>query len=81
MFRARAVTAVGLSLFAASLTAVSGASASGAPRLDVYAGDLSRADLAKIVALGVDRQELALSKARGKDAIHVETVLSANQVR
>ena len=56
-------------MLAASLTAVSGAQAAAAPRLDVYVGDLSRADLAKIVALGVDRHELeALEGARqGRD--------------
>ncbi len=70
----------GLSMLAASVIGASSAAAA-APRLDVYAGDLSRADLAKIAALGVDRHELQLSKARGKDAIHVETVLSASQVR
>ncbi|MDA0142176.1 M14 family metallopeptidase [Solirubrobacter deserti] len=57
----------------------SSASAASAPRLDVYAGDVPREQLEKIVALGVDRHELEISKARsgGKDTVHVETIISA----
>ena len=81
MLRARAVTAVGLSMLAASLTAASGAQAAAAPQLDVYVGDLSRSQIAKLVELGVDRHELKFSRAAGsiKENARVEVILSGAQ--
>jgi hypothetical protein len=56
-------------MLAASLTAASGAQAAAAPQLDVYVGDLSRSQIAKLVDLGVDRHELKVSRAaRGLEA-------------
>ena len=83
LLRARAATAVGLSMLAASLTAVSGAQAAAAPRLDVYVGDLSRSQIAKLVELGVDRHELKFSRSKdgGKDSARVEVILSGTQAR
>src|SRR3954452_1508702 len=54
-----------------------------APQLDVYAGDVPRDALGKLVALGVDRSEIDLSaaKAGAKGAIHVETILSGQQAQ
>ena len=68
-------------MLAASLTAVSGAQAAGAPRLDVYVGDLSRSQIAKLVELGVDRHELKFSRSKdgGKDSARVEVILSGTQ--
>ena len=74
-------TAAGLSVLAVSLAAASTAVAKPAPNLDVYVGDVSRSAVAKLVALGVDRHELNLSKATsGRDLVHVETVLNADDV-
>ena len=69
-------------MLAASLTAASGAQAAAAPGLDVYVGDLSRAQIAKLVDLGVDRHELKFMRARdgGKDSARVEVILSGSQV-
>ena len=68
-------------MLAASLTAVSGAQAAAAPRLDVYVGDLSRSQIAKLVELGVDRHELKFSRSKdgGKDSARVEVILSGKQ--
>ena len=68
-------------MLAASLTAASGAQAAAAPQLDVYVGDLSRSQIAKLVELGVDRHEMELSRAAGsiKENAHVEVILSGEQ--
>src|SRR3954452_16391663 len=54
-----------------------------APQLDVYAGDVPRDALGKLVALGIDRQEIDLSaaKAGAKGAVHVETIMSGEQAQ
>src|SRR5262245_58875088 len=77
--RRHARTAAGLITFAATLATA--ATAAAAPNLDVYVGDVPRAQLGKLVAIGVDRQEIDLSAARagGKDNIHVEAILNADQ--
>lgn len=73
-------TAAGLAAIAVSLATATGAAAKPKPNLDVYAGDLSRGAVAKLVELGIDRQELDLSKAKGgRDLVHVETVLSGTE--
>nr|WP_211340178.1 M14 family metallopeptidase [Solirubrobacter pauli] len=74
------MAAATLSGLAVSLTATGSAGAASAP-LDVYVGDLSRAQIAQVVKLGVDRHELKFSKARegGKDSARVEVILSGAQ--
>jgi hypothetical protein len=74
-------TTAGFVAFAVSLAAAGSAAAKPKPSYDIYAGDLSRGAVAKLVALGIDRHELSLSKATsGRDAVHVETTLNADQV-
>lgn len=81
MSRTRALAAAIFTALAVSGTAAGGAEASSAP-LDVYVGDLSPAQIAKLVGTGVDRHELKFSKARGagKDRARVEVILSGTQV-
>jgi hypothetical protein len=71
----------GASVLATVLVSASTAVAAPAPQLDVYAGDVPRAALSKLMALGVDRSELDLSavKAGAKGTVHVETILSGRQ--
>ena len=59
------------------------AAAGAADRLDVYVGEMPRERLADIVALGVDRHELELSRAGGQSGkgadVRVEVILSGDQ--
>ena len=81
MLRSNATVAAGLSALATSLVITSTAAAAPAPQLDVYAGDIPRDALGKLVELGIDRHELELSasKAGGSSTVHVETILSGRQ--
>ena len=78
-----ATVVAGFSVLATVLVSASTAVAAPAPQLDVYAGDVPRAALTKLVALGIDRHEIDLSAARaaGKGAVHVETILSGEQAQ
>ena len=78
-----ATIVAGVSALATVLVSASTAAAAPAPQLDVYAGDVPRAALTKLVALGIDRHELDLSAARagGKGTVHVETILSGEQAQ
>ena len=58
---------------------VTAPAASAAPQLDVYAGDVPKDALGKLVALGIDRHELELTAARTAGAVRVETILSGEQ--
>jgi hypothetical protein len=69
-------------LLAVASTAVFASPAAGADRLDVYVGDVPRERLADLVALGVDRHEIELSRASGsgKDAaVRVEVIISGEE--
>ena len=82
MSRFHVKLAAGMSTLAAVLVTTSTAAAApAAPQLDVYAGDIPRDALGKLVELGVDRHEIDLSAARsgGKSAVHVETILTGQQ--
>jgi hypothetical protein len=68
-------------MLAAVLASAATAVAAPAPQLDVYVGEVSRDQLAKIVELGIDRHELEISKAAGKDRVRVETVISGAQAQ
>src|SRR5690349_3767821 len=70
-----------MSVLAVTLATAGSAAAKSAPTFDVYVGDVQRDALAKIVALGVDRSEIDLSaaKASGKNAVHVEAIMNAEQ--
>ena len=83
MLRVHATLLAGLSAFATVLATTSAAAAAPAPQLDVYAGDIPRASLTKLVALGIDRSEIDLSaaKAGAKGTVHVETILSGEQAQ
>jgi hypothetical protein len=56
-------------------------------RLEVYVGEIPAAQLSEIVALGVDRHELGVSRVPGaagrgeKALVEVEAILSSSQVR
>ena len=63
MFRNATIVA-GVSALATVLVSASTAAAAPAPQLDVYAGDVPRTALTKLVALGIDRHELDLSAAK-----------------
>jgi zinc carboxypeptidase/immune inhibitor InhA-like protein len=78
-----ATIVAGVSALATVLVSASTAAAAPAPQLDVYSGDVPRAALTKIVALGIDRHEIDLSAARAgaKDVVHVETILSGEQAQ
>ena len=69
----------------AGLLSVSATAAPPDDNLDVYTGDLSGGQIAELVDLGVDRQELRFAKIsgeRGKKArVRVEAILSAAQAR
>ena len=71
-------------LLAATPAAGAAAPPAAGSGLDVYAGEVTRADLARIAALGVDRSELRLSRVQGKRGarllVRVEAILSARQV-
>ncbi len=85
MSRFFAGAAASLSSLAAVLASAATAAAAPAPQLDVYAGDVPRDQLGKIVELGIDRHEIEISKATGasgaKAEVHVETIMSADQAR
>ena len=77
----KATFVAGVSALATMLVCASSAAAAPAPQLDVYVGDVPRAALTKLVALGIDRHEIDLSaaKAGAKGTVHVETILSGEQ--
>jgi hypothetical protein len=78
-----ATVVASVSVLATVLVSASTAVAAPAPGLEVYAGDVPRAALTKLVELGVDRSEIDLSAARsaGKGTVHVETILSGEQAQ
>lgn len=80
MQRLHATLAAGVTAFAAALVMTSSAVAAPAP-LDVYVGEVPRAQLKKLVELGIDRHEIRISAAKGGDkaAVRVETILSGDQ--
>jgi hypothetical protein len=75
-----AAPAAGVATLAAVL-ATAATAAAAPPQVDVYRGDVSRDQLAKILAQGIDRHELEVSKGAGKDTVRVEAALSAPQVK
>ena len=82
MSRIHAVAAAGAGALAVVLASAATAVAAPAPQWDVYVGEVSRDQLAKIVELGVDRHEMEISKAAGgKDLVRVETVISGAQAQ
>ncbi|MGH3316612.1 MAG: M14 family metallopeptidase, partial [Nocardioidaceae bacterium] len=74
------VLALSVSLLAASATA---APPDSGDHLDVYAGTIGTAQVDDLVALGIDRHELELSRVPGergeKSQVRVETILSGAQ--
>src|SRR5688500_16834871 len=74
------VLALSVSLFAASATA---APPDSDDHLDVYSGIIGTAQVDDLVALGIDRHELELSRVPGergeKSQVRVETILSGAQ--
>lgn len=84
--RAFAVTVAVLSMLLVTAPIAAGApkaSNSARERLDVYAGQVSSGQVAKIVALGIDRHELDVSAAKvtrgGKRLVRVEAILTGRQ--
>ena len=78
------VGAIGMvAVLACTAAPASAASQKARDRLDVYAGEVSPAQVADIVALGIDRQELGLSaskvKRAGKDMVSVSAIISGQQ--
>jgi hypothetical protein len=73
---AAAAIALALALYAPAGATQSSAKA----RLDVYTGIVSAGDLDKIAALGIDRHEIEIERARGgKNAVRVETIITGDQ--
>ncbi|MEO6715344.1 MAG: M14 family metallopeptidase, partial [Mycobacteriales bacterium] len=77
-------TVVALLAIAPAASALPTGSNSAWDRLDVYSGQLTAAQIAKIVALGVDRHELGISgsgaKGGAKGTVRVSAILSGRQV-
>ena len=80
--RIHAAAAAGVGALAVVLASAATAVAAPAPQWDVYVGEVSRDQLAKIAELGVDRHEMEISKAAsGEKLARVETVISGAQAQ
>jgi hypothetical protein len=77
-------TLVALLAMATPASALPAGSNTARDRLDVYSGQVTAAQIAKIVALGVDRHELGISakgvKKGAKGTVNVSAILSGRQV-
>jgi hypothetical protein len=80
--RFRTTLLTSASTLAVALVGATAAAAAPGPQLEVYVGEVPRAELGKIAALGIDRHDLHVSAARGaKGAVRVETILSGAQAK